>query len=282
MTQNILIPTDFSTNSWNSIRYTLELYKNTPCRIYLLHVYNLKFTNRGELRQGIKSSFRMDSEKQKSIEGLEKTIEKMKKYSLNEYHHFYTVSVMDDIISGMQSVVEKENITLVVMGTKGATNFEKKAFGSNAINAMENLTNCPILAIPVDSEAKDFKEIVFPTDYKMNHQKSELTYLIEIAQLTKSNICFLTVSNERGLLPDQKENKSNLINLLSSVDHSFHTVRGNDPNEVVRIFAESRGSNIVCFMNRKHTLLSRLFHKPMSEELGMFSEIPLLVLPVKK
>ncbi|MDO9137044.1 MAG: universal stress protein, partial [Lutibacter sp.] len=36
--KNILIPTDFSENSWNAVKYALEFFKDTPCDFYLLHV----------------------------------------------------------------------------------------------------------------------------------------------------------------------------------------------------------------------------------------------------
>ena len=36
--KNILVPTDFSQNSWNSIEYALKFFKNYTCNFYLLHV----------------------------------------------------------------------------------------------------------------------------------------------------------------------------------------------------------------------------------------------------
>ena len=36
--KNILIPTDFSKNSKNSIRYALDLFQVTPCHFFLLYV----------------------------------------------------------------------------------------------------------------------------------------------------------------------------------------------------------------------------------------------------
>ena len=36
--KNILIPTDFSENSWNAVKYALEFFKDTECDFYLLHV----------------------------------------------------------------------------------------------------------------------------------------------------------------------------------------------------------------------------------------------------
>ncbi|WP_273568522.1 universal stress protein [Maribacter halichondriae] len=36
--QNILVPTDFSENAFNALKYTLELFKKTKCTFHLLHI----------------------------------------------------------------------------------------------------------------------------------------------------------------------------------------------------------------------------------------------------
>ncbi len=38
---NILIPTDFSKNSWNAIAYALKYFENSTCNFYLLHVTSI-------------------------------------------------------------------------------------------------------------------------------------------------------------------------------------------------------------------------------------------------
>ena len=35
---NILLPTDFSSNSWNAILYAIEFYKTVECNFYILNV----------------------------------------------------------------------------------------------------------------------------------------------------------------------------------------------------------------------------------------------------
>lgn len=37
--KHILLPTDFSNNSWNAIQYALQLFKDQECTFHLLHVY---------------------------------------------------------------------------------------------------------------------------------------------------------------------------------------------------------------------------------------------------
>ncbi|WP_373282945.1 universal stress protein [Aquaticitalea lipolytica] len=36
MMKNILLPTDFSDNSWNAIKYALQLFKDEKCTFHLL------------------------------------------------------------------------------------------------------------------------------------------------------------------------------------------------------------------------------------------------------
>ncbi|MFT4833127.1 MAG: nucleotide-binding universal stress UspA family protein, partial [Psychroserpens sp.] len=39
--KNILVPTDFSEDSFNAVTYALELLKKSPCNFYLLHVNDM-------------------------------------------------------------------------------------------------------------------------------------------------------------------------------------------------------------------------------------------------
>lgn len=36
--KTILIPTDFSDNSWNAVEYAVRLFKDIPCNFYVLHI----------------------------------------------------------------------------------------------------------------------------------------------------------------------------------------------------------------------------------------------------
>ena len=39
MNYNILLPTDFSDNSWNAIKYALRLFEDKNCTFFLLNTY---------------------------------------------------------------------------------------------------------------------------------------------------------------------------------------------------------------------------------------------------
>ena len=75
--KKILLPTDFSKNSWNAIYYALELFKTTECLFYLVHTYTpilynpeLSSTSRQDLEL-------MDITRKNSQNRLKKTKEKI-------------------------------------------------------------------------------------------------------------------------------------------------------------------------------------------------------------
>ncbi|WP_341220224.1 universal stress protein [Polaribacter atrinae] len=37
--KNILLPTDFSDNSWNAIQYAVQLFKDEKCNFFIMNTY---------------------------------------------------------------------------------------------------------------------------------------------------------------------------------------------------------------------------------------------------
>lgn len=166
----------------------------------------------------------------------------------------------------------------MVMGTKGSSNKGNKLLGSNTVNAMETLRSSPILGVPLDARVVDVKEIVFPTSFKTHYKRRELVHLVELAQLQGANICVVHVRNDQELKKGQQENKKLLEDCLEGASYSIHNLGGTDITRIVTTFVESRNSDIIAFINRKHSFFDNLFNTPMVKELGMFSKVPLLVM----
>lgn len=164
------------------------------------------------------------------------------------------------------------------MGTKGMTSSRTVVFGRNTINIMENVTACPVLAIPEDVVFTPTKEIVFPTDYKKPFKQRELKYLINIAQLHDSSIRVLHVKESMKLNIIQQRNKDLLETIFKNVEHSFHELEDMAVHKGINAFIESRHSDIVAFVNHKRGFFGRIFSKSLIRELGKQSGVPVLVL----
>jgi nucleotide-binding universal stress UspA family protein len=278
MKKKILIPTDFSKNAWNAITYVADLFKDQECDFYLLNAHGSTAYSTSEMMVSEPGTLSYDTAKIKSEEGLSKLMDMLDFREKNHKHSYTTLSQFNDPLSAINSVVEKRDIELVVMGTKGASDYENRLFGSNTVRVMEELRTCPILGIPQDARVVHLKEIVFPTSFKTHYKRRELIHLVALAQIQDAHICVLHVSEHQELDKEQKEDRKLLEECLEGASFSWHQIGGSDAAAGVQRFVESRNSDMVAFINRKHSFFTNIFSKPMVKELGMFSKVPLLVM----
>ncbi len=279
MDKRILLPTDFSKNALNAIRYALGLYADKTCDFYFLNTYQvdgLTLDNFMMVPEPGEPSF--EAAKMKSEQQFEKLMEVLKSYSDNPEHTYHTISIYNSLLEAVKNTIAKKDIDLVVMGTKGITNSRTIIYGTNTTNIMEKVTELPVLAIPENIRFSPPKEIVFPTDYKAIYKRKELNYLIEIAKMHDAFIRVLHITEESKLSKTQESNKQLLEIILENTDHSFHNLRDIKVHTGISAFLASRESDMVAFINKKHRFFGSMLSKPLVKELGYHSHIPVLVL----
>ena len=167
---------------------------------------------------------------------------------------------------------------MIVMGTKGVTNSKHLVYGSTAIYVMEKVRNCPVIVVPKKAKQNLPKEIVFPTSYKTHYKRRELNYLIEIAKKCEAKIAVLHILEEENLNENQKEKKQMLKEIFEDVTYSFHELSNNSIESAINIFVESRDSDMVAFINKKHAFFGSILRQPLVKEMGFNSKVPILVM----
>ncbi len=278
MDKRILIPTDFSKNALNAARYALDLYSKLNCEFDFLNVFRPDGHSTKNLFIPEPGSAEYEIAKAKSEKCFVKLLDMLELHHDNPKHSYHTISTFNFLSEALKQTIAKKDIDLVVMGTKGATASRGIIFGSNTINTMEKVRECPVLAIPEKVRFSTPKEIVFPTDYKSNFKRKELSCLIEIARMHYSPIRVLYVAKNPDLNEKQEDNKQLLDDILESVDHSFHTLSKKDVSEGLTSFVESRNSDMVAFINRKHFFFGSVFSRPLVKEIGYDATVPILAL----
>tara|TARA_R110001632_G_scaffold5789_3_gene23347 strand:+ start:892 stop:1731 length:840 start_codon:yes stop_codon:yes gene_type:complete len=274
MKRRILCPTDFSKNAQNAIEYAVKLFKNETCVFYILNTYNAEpYTMELAIARDLEE-FR-----EKSIGGLRVILEWLSHDDNSRNHEFHVVSECGNLLDIIKTMVDKQDIEMVVMGTQGATNSRIEIFGSQTVLAMEEIRNCPVLAIPSKTIYKEIKEIVFPTDYRTTFKRREFQYLVDIAKMSNSSIVVLNVVNKNESLDeDQVTNKNLLKDYFEDLDYSFHTLKNKDIQAAINSFIESRGSDMVSFINRRHSFFGMILSRPMVKNLNYHTGIPVLAL----
>jgi len=134
------------------------------------------------------------------------------------------------------------------------------------------------MMIPDEKLYEQPKEIVFPTDYKTHFKRRELQYLIEIAVNNNAEIRVLYVTQDDLLTDEQKINQELLKEYFDEVPHAFHTLHNVDVSGGLSCFVESRNSDMITFINHKHSFFGSVFSRPLVKNVGHHSKVPVLAL----
>ncbi|WP_411030512.1 universal stress protein [Spongiimicrobium sp. 3-5] len=277
MDKRILLPTDFSKNALNAIRYALELYKNETCDFYFLNAYQVNGYSIDSMMVPEPGEMAYEAAKKASEDGFTKLMAILKLNS-QPNHTYHTVSTFNSLLYAIKNMIAINDIDLIIMGTKGATGSDAVIFGTNTVNIMENITECPVLAIPEDFKFSPPNEIAFPTDYKTPFKRRELNNLLEIAKMHNTSIKVLHVKQAPKLSTVQQSNKVLLESILKGHNYSHHELTDIKVKKGILSFIQSRDVDMVAFMNKKHHFFGSILAKPLVKEIGYDAEIPILEL----
>ncbi len=274
----ILVPTDFSKNAWNALKYGLDLYKSIKCTFYLLHVNPIPtYSGAGSSVKG-SSKMAQESVLRESKESLDQLLLRIENIPTNAKHSFVTIALFDFFVDSIKREVETKKIDLIIMGTKGSSGLKKATMGSNTGDVITKV-KCPLLAVPENAVFKRPEELAFPTDYYLGYDLKVLDTLIEMVTLNNSVLRVLHISKKgEELNEEQVKNKEFLNDYLQDIEHSFHSLTGTDLETSVQCFTESRDIDMIAMVAKNLNFFQRILFRPKVEQISYHTDIPFLVL----
>ncbi|MCX7549681.1 universal stress protein [Xanthomarina sp. F2636L] len=276
--KKILLPTDFSANSWEATLYALKLFKDKECAFYIMHsleplvsapstAVSSKRANEAIIKSRLNES---------KLE-LKKELEKIHELPKNDKHRFETVIAHDYFLEAVKTSVKKLDIDIVVVGTKGASGIKEMTIGSNTANLINKQT-CPIIAVPQDALSNDMSEIGFATDLSISNYGHELDLLKEIATSSKSKIAAVHVINKKGDLTTELLAKLQALEAtLKPLEMDFYLITDVSVEVGTRVFSESRKLGMLCIINKKRSFFEKLFSKSNSKSISSHLNVPLII-----
>ncbi len=279
--KNILIPTDFSENSWNATRYAIELFKNETCVFHLLNTYTPAIASSRFMAASVDGGLLENGAQVSSKKGLQHVIDHVSKEYNNPRHSFKTKSSFSFLVDEIKEIVEEESIDLIVTGTKGASGLEEVFMGSNTVRIIKSVKICPVLAVPQNFKFETPSEIAFATDFNRFYTKSELQPLVEMAITFNATIRIVNVQYKiKALTELQQFNLSMLRKYLSTVEHYVHTVSElNSISSSLEVFTQELDIHLLAMLNYQHSYMEKMTREPVVKRLAFHTQIPLLVLP---
>lgn len=273
----ILLPTDFSDNSFEAIRYALMINKDRKCTFYLLNTYTPPVYH-SEYLIGSPGQIGLgDLMQESSMTQLEKLKSRLEGQYENPNHKFIVHSAFNTLLGEISEMVEAENIDLIVMGTQGATGAKEILFGTHTVHVIKK-ARCPVIAIPPKYQFEAPKEILFPTDYEIEYKQEKFETLMTIAEQHKSRINVMHVRTGYDLNEIQEKHKTQLKKILGK-KALFHEEPDNGIIDAINDFQIKKKINLLVMVQNKHTFLERLFIEPIIKKIGFHITVPFMVLP---
>jgi len=275
---NILVPTDFSENSWNAIAFALAFFKNFKCNFYLAHIIQkdtpVSDTSRDAGNNSGMDKLSLDDTKEK----LNQLLENIEKSTLKGNHRFFVLAEQGDFIESIRKQVLEKNIDMIVMGTKGASLLKTLQVGRNTSDVITKV-KCTALVVPDKAAFKNLEEIAFPTDYNLYYPTAILETISEIANRLKSTvkIIYLAKTNEK-LVIDQQQNKELLKDYFHGEKHSFHTLTNKNIEVSVQNFIEENNIGLIAMAAKNIHFFKQLFFNTGSKNCAYHTQVPFLVL----
>lgn len=275
--RKILIPTDFSANAMNAIKYALELFKYEIGQFYIMHAYeseiydNEALENREDLDVIAKNVY------EQSLHKLEKVLQKIQEISPNPRHEYHIISSKNLLVEGASDIVEKENIDVIVMGTRGETNDKKITFGSHTLQVLKYVP-CPVLAIPDNYSYTQPKRMLFPTNFMIPYKRRELKLLCDIAAPYRAVIDLLYVSRSEKLSLRQEDNLAFLKDTVCKNQIDLVVKKETDILKTINDYVDSHNVDMLVMVNSRHSFLENILYPSTISKLSLNLDIPFLAL----
>lgn len=270
--RSILVPTDFSKCANNAMMYALELAQRTGASVTALYVV---YPNEG-VDNSMYDAFFIDDYVKQRLQGMQDWVQKF-----TRSQHLKEVKIdlecrMGFPVSTICEVAQSLHVSMIVMGTTGATGLKGMLLGSTAAGVLGN-SKVPVLVVPTKATFRNFARFALATDFKMPVTRESLQLMREVLNIQHTGLNIVHVLTSPDAQPDEGQ-EDLLSDRLSTIPHDFHYLHDSDVPRAIQNFLEATECNGLIAIAHEHSLMHRLFSKSVSRALAHRTTVPMLVL----
>lgn len=269
--KTLLVPVDFSLSAYNALRYAYQLALANHSRLVLLNCYQIP-VGHGNVMIDFKDILERDS-----MNGLQDFQERIQS-------EFGITAVSIDIEShygylaeGVDLMLKRTQIDLIVMGTTGASNFVKKIFGSNTSQLLRKV-NIPVLAVPVGAEWHGWHHTIFASDFLNDNSSLVFDKFKKLINGMKINIDILHVIDKTNVTGSFAKIESKFISDSAREQLEFHYEPANNPVDGILSYTKSHPCDLLVMLKRKHGFVEELFSTSATRQMALHSKSPVLLI----
>ena len=265
--KNIIVPTDFSKNSVNALKYAIKVANQFGSVIHLVNgIDNISAV-------GIYSDVgKMINET--AMISLSDVVNKVSG-TLVKPAIIISKTLRGETISAICDYGVEVNADLIIMGTQGASGLKEVFIGTTAQGVIKK-AKVPVLVIPSDAKFGVPQHISFALDDKEISSAEIVEPLKELTKAFKANLTVFHF-NKQYAMTNIDPSIDDYFNDLEYTVHD-HFSDDHNVNNVINNFVKQEGIDLLVMIRRHRSFLSSLFHKSVTSKEVFHSPVPLLIL----
>ena len=264
--KSVIVGTDFSKGSYVALEIAVDIANQLRCGIKLLWVKKEKKLLSGE---------QMEMTEHLAQEKLQQLCDQ---YQPNMNHGSIEWQILSGkVASCIADEARKEDAPMIVIGTNGASGFEKYWMGSTAVRIVQE-ANCPTLSIREGfNYHKNLDRIVAPLNMTEN-SRQKIPLVANMAKIFGSTVHLIGLAEQQSEVPTIDIYLRQAENYMREVGVNYQSERMLTKNLSAEIleYASSISADLIIITTEQEYLLSSLFIGTHAQQIIHHSLIPVL------
>ena len=274
--KKILVPIDFSTQSEYATKLAANIAEKSNSTVYLLHMVELPT---GIVDMGAGSNFSIP-ESMMYLRKVKERIGGIKKNIFNPETVVKHAIRFQNPHEGILTYSTKIKADLIIMGSKGMSDFDEMLIGSNTEKVVRT-SKTPVLVVKNEIANFDFNDLVFASNFK-EENTSSFEMFLEFATKFESRIHLLKV-NTAHKFESTKVSKDKIIAFLKDFQVPNYTINVYNDASIekgILNFAAEIDANLIAISTHGRSGLSHLFNGSISKNLTKSALRPVITFKI--
>lgn len=196
----VLVPCDFSKEATEAYKFALDLASIASLEVKVIYAVDLPVMTAGFDVQPYTYDAAFQNELKEQAYG---SFNKLKKTFQSSTIVSFEV-VFSSLTRAVTGMVEKGDVEMVLMGTKGSSGFDEMLVGSNT-EKIVRFASVPVLAIRKSPKLSSIKKIVFPNRLGLN-QTELVKRVVDLQKFFNAHLYVVWINTPSNFLPDSEIN----------------------------------------------------------------------------
>ena len=264
--KTIIVGTDFSKGSYVALELAVDIAKKIHADIQLMWVCREKMLYTDDQNNYVRNL------------ATQKMDELCEKYQPQLEDTTITPMIMQGKVAPMLAAqAEKANATMIVIGTNGASGFEKYWMGSTAVRIVQEAT-CPVLSIREGFNFhKSLERILVPLNMSTN-SRQKLPVAVKMAKAFGAHIYLLGQyeNNSQAQTVGIYMKQAETFLQKQNVAYTSETMLAKNLPEEALAYADTINADLIVISTEQEQVLSSLFIGTNAQQFVHHSLIPIL------